>query len=75
LAKAGDDANSKESTGGWPTLNDRSILSLIFRVAHPSDFVSGKGGAFESFASFASSFYLDFRVHDGGVKKLPNMLT
>jgi hypothetical protein len=27
------------------TLNDRSILPLIFRVAHPSDFASGKSGA------------------------------
>ena len=46
--------------GGWPTLNDRSILLLIFRVAHPSDFASGKGGALDCLrlSSFASSEYL-----------------
>jgi hypothetical protein len=29
-----------EEPGGWPTLNHRSILPLILRVAHPSDFAS-----------------------------------
>jgi hypothetical protein len=46
---------------GWPTFNDRPILLLIFRVAHPSDSVFGKGGALDclrlsSFASFLFRF-------------------
>jgi hypothetical protein len=31
--------------GGWPTPNDRPVVLLIFRVAHPSDSAFGKGGA------------------------------
>jgi hypothetical protein len=34
--------DSTITIGGWPTLNDRSILPLIFRVAHPSDFALGR---------------------------------
>ena len=52
--------------GGWPTLNDRSILLLIFRVAHPSDSAFGKGGALDCLRlSSLASFLFRFSIRGG----------